>query len=67
MTYTLDMKTTTLMDQLRSFMSSKGLTQWDVAVMLKTNQANISRWLSGANTPGGKMYARILELVEGKR
>lgn len=59
------MATKTISDQLRDFMRRNELSQTDVAGMLKTNQANVSRWLAGDHIPGGLYYARILELVNG--
>jgi HTH-type transcriptional regulator/antitoxin MqsA len=40
------------------------LTQQEVALVVKTNRASVSRWESGQRTPRGEQLARYLDLLD---
>ena len=52
-----------LLEELKQYMKIKGLTQKELAELLKVNQPQISRLFSGVRQPSAKMIKKIEALL----
>ena len=61
-TGTLSIPSTTLGARLRDLRTKAGLTQWEVATMLKTRANRISDWETGRYEPSLPVLKRFAEV-----
>ncbi len=51
--------------QLRAYMKNQKLSLADFAKLVGTSQASVSRWMTGARTPGPEFMRRIHKATDG--